>query len=152
MNMADKIERVAAGAVLDKLLKYVDKDPQGNLLKLVDVGEKLLGGTFPKHYIDAFRKGISDGDNVYYEMAMNILKDVDRDVIKKMLLAMGLGAGVKGTKAVRKNREKYKCNIPFQILIDPTSACNCKTIVCINSHTYRWNHCIFSTITIINTN
>ena len=105
MNMADKIERAAAGAVLDKLLKYVDKDPQGNLLKLVDVGEKLLGGTFPKHYIDAFRKGISDGDNVYYDMAMNILRDVDRDVIKKMLLAMGLGAGVKGTKAVRKNRE-----------------------------------------------
>lgn len=130
MNMADKIERAAAGAVLDKLLKYVDKDPQGNLLKLVDVGEKLLGGTFPKHYIDAFRKGISDGDNVYYEMAMNILKDVDRDVIKKMLLAMGLGAGVKGTKAVRKNREKYKCNIPFQILIDPTSACNCKCEGC----------------------
>ena len=35
MNIADKIERAAAGAVLDKLLKYVDKDPQGTFLSLL---------------------------------------------------------------------------------------------------------------------
>ena len=83
MNMADKIERSAAGAVLDKLLKYVDKDPQGNLLKLVDVGEKLLGGTFPKHYIDSFKKAVIEGDSVYYNFGMSILNDIDRgDIIK----------------------------------------------------------------------
>ena len=36
---------------------------------------------------------------------------------------MGLGVAA-GTKTVRENREKYKCNIPFITLIDPTSACN----------------------------
>ena len=130
MTLKDKAERAAVGAALDKLLKYVDKDPQKNLTKLLDIAEKLLAGTFPKKYLDATREAIKNGDNVYYDMAMNILRDVDRECLKKMLLAMGLGAGVKGTKAVRENREKYKCNIPFQILMDPTSACNCKCKGC----------------------
>jgi len=29
-----------------------------------------------------------------------------------------------GTKKIRKMREKYDCNIPWTILVDPTSACN----------------------------
>lgn len=130
MTIKEKAERAAAGATLDGLLKYVDKSPQENMVKLLDISEKLLGGTFPKHYIDAMREGIIKGDNVYYQLGLNILKDLDRGVLKKLLLAMGLGAGIKGTKAVRKNREIYKCNIPFQVLIDPTSACNCKCEGC----------------------
>lgn len=130
MTAIEKAERAVVGAVLDKTLKYIDKDPQKNMLKILSVAEKLLGGIFPQKYLDATRKAIIEGDNVYYDMAMNILHDVDRDVLKKLFLAMGLGAGVKGTKAVRENREKYKCNIPFQILLDPTSACNCKCEGC----------------------
>ena len=37
---------------------------------------------------------------------------------------MGYEAFLRGTKATRKNREKYDCNIPWLILLDPTSACN----------------------------
>lgn len=47
-----------------------------------------------------------------------------------MMLALGLGAGVNGTKTVRANREKYHCNIPWVILLDPTSACNRKCKGC----------------------
>lgn len=130
MTTKEKIERAAVGAVLDVILKYVDKNPQKNMLTMLNVAEKLLGGIFPQKYLDATRQAIINGDNVYYQMVLDILKDVDRGLLKKLLLAMGLGAGVKGTKAVRENREKYKCNIPFQILIDPTSACNCKCEGC----------------------
>ena len=68
------------------------------------------------------KKVVKSGKGVYYDFAMNLLNDLDRGVLKKMILAMGLGAGVNGTKAVRANRDKYKCNIPFLILMDPTSA------------------------------
>ena len=124
MTFAEKAERKVVEAVLSKLLKYIDKEPQKNILKLVTLAEKLLKGTFPQHYLDAIKEAAKNADGVYYQMAMNILKDINRDTLKKLILAMGLGAGVHGTKAVRENREKYKCNIPFQVLIDPTSACN----------------------------
>lgn len=130
MTLKDKAERLAADAVLGRLLKYIDKDPQKNMLRLLNISERLLGGTFPKKYLDAIRQGIEKGDNVYYQLALNILSDVDRGMLKKLLLSMGLGAGIKGTKAVRANRDVYKCNIPFLILMDPTSACNCKCKGC----------------------
>lgn len=130
MTVTEKVERAVVGSVLEGVLKYIDKDPQKNLLKILGIAEKLLGGIFPQKYLDAARDAIKNGDNVYMDMVMNILNDVDRNVLKKIILAFGLGAGVHGTKAVRENREKYKCNIPFQILIDPTSACNCKCKGC----------------------
>ncbi len=124
MALKDKAERKAAEVTLNQILKYIDKNPQTNMLKLLDVVEKLLGGIFPQKNLNSIRKTIEKGEGVYYDYAMNILHDTDRNVLKNMLLALGLGAGVHGTKAVRKNRELYKCNIPFLMLLDPTSACN----------------------------
>lgn len=130
MTIKEKTERKFAEVTIDKLLKYIDKDPQDNIIKLLDIVEKLLGGTFPIKNLDAMRDVIRKGEGVYYDFAMNILNQTDRSVLKKMLLAMGLGAGIHGTKAVRENRDKYKCNIPFLILMDPTSACNKKCKGC----------------------
>lgn len=129
MTLKEKAERKAAEITLDQLLKYIDKNPQQNLLRLLDLGEKLLGGIFPQKSLDSIRKAIESGDGVYYNYAMNALSDIDRGVIKKMLLGFGLGA-VHGTKRVRANREKYQCNVPFTILMDPTSACNCRCKGC----------------------
>ena len=130
MNKKEKAERKLAGMILDKLLKYVDKDPQANLLKLLSVVEKLSGSIFPEKNFKAMKKAISKGEGVYYNYAMSFLRDLDRGLLKKMALALGLGAGVNGTKAVRQNRDVYKCNIPFLILMDPTSACNCRCKGC----------------------
>ena len=122
MTVKDKLERKTVEVALGEILKYVDKNPKENILKLFNLGSKLLGDTFPKKNLDKIKEIIEEGDNVYYNMALDILKDLDRGMLKKLLLAAGLGAGVKGTKAVRENREKYKCNIPFLMLMDPTSA------------------------------
>lgn len=130
MTAKEKIERAAAGVTIDKILKYIYKDPKNNLVKLLNRSEKLLGGIFPQKNLDAMKKAVQDENNVYYQYAMSFLNDVDSQILKKMLLAMGLGAGVHGTKAVRQNRETYKCNIPWLILMDPTSACNRKCKGC----------------------
>ena len=37
---------------------------------------------------------------------------------------------LRGTTTIRKNREKYNCNIPWLILFDPTDACNMHCIGC----------------------
>ena len=49
MAVKHKAQRAAAGAVLDQLLKYVDKDPQANLLKLMDKVRASLGTFFPQN-------------------------------------------------------------------------------------------------------
>ena len=130
MNMKDKAQRAAASVAIDQMLKYLKKAPEENLLKLVDIGESLVGNVFPKQNFGKIRNAVKDPENIWRQFALDIVDTVDHDVIKKMILAFGLGAGVNGTKDVRKNREKYNCNIPWVILLDPTSACNRKCKGC----------------------
>lgn len=130
MNIKERAERAAVGVTIDGILKYIDKNPQQNLLNLVDKVWKLLGDTFPAKNREAMINALSDENNVYYQFAMNMLRDVDKGILKNMLLAAGLGAGYHGTRLVRSNRDTYKCNIPFLILMDPTSACNLKCKGC----------------------
>ena len=130
MTMKQKIERASASVAFDGIYKYVKKNPEENLVKLIDIAQKLMGGAFPEKNFDSFRKAVQDKDNVWRTFALNIIENCDESVIKNMLLALGLGAGVNGTKAVRANREKYKCNVPFTILFDPTSACNLRCKGC----------------------
>lgn len=126
----ENIMRAVTGFVLDKTLKYVDKDPKKNIVKLINKAEFISGKTFPKKVFDSFRTAVQDNDNVWADYVMRILRDIDRENLKKAFLSFVLGAGYHGTKAVRKNREKYKCNIPFLTLLDPTSACNLRCKGC----------------------
>lgn len=124
MQFKEKIQRVGVSFVLNRVLKYIDKDPKKNILKMINLAEKVSGKNFPAKTFDGFRNAINDDDNVWSQYAMGLLNDIDRDYLKKMFLSFVVGAGLNGTKAVRANREKYKCNIPWLMLIDPTSACN----------------------------
>ena len=126
----ERFQRFFGGIVFDRAYKYIKKDPSGNIVKLIDFGQKLMGSNFPVKNYDAFRNAVRDPENVWNKFAMSVIRECDGDYLKKMLLALGIGAGINGTKTVRANREKYKCNIPFLILFDPTSACNMKCKGC----------------------
>ncbi|MBR4765748.1 MAG: radical SAM protein [Clostridia bacterium] len=124
MTAKEKARRAAASVALDGVLKYIKKSPEENFVKMLNLVERFADGSFPEKNFDAFRKAATDKNNVWHSFAMGLINDLDPDALKKMLLAIGLGAAIDGTKKVRENREKYKCNIPFIILLDPTSACN----------------------------
>ena len=64
MTAKEKLERAAVGTALDQILKYIDKDPKGNLMKLYNLGEKLLNGTFDDKYLSGIRKAIEEENNV----------------------------------------------------------------------------------------
>ncbi len=121
--MEHALVHFAADKALTRILKYIDKDPEKNLLKILNIAEKSFK-FFPKKNFEKMKAAVNDKDNVYMRMAKNILTDIDRDLAKSLILSMGIHAGYYGTKTVRANRDKYNCNIPFTILFDPTSACN----------------------------
>ena len=55
---------------------------------------------------------------------MDIMKDTDPDVLKATFMNFFLNANIIGWPKQEQNRKKYNCNIPWAILLDPTSACN----------------------------
>ena len=131
MSIKKKAVMRVASAALDGIFKYIDRNPEDGFVKILDFAEKLIGDRqFPKENFRKLRAGAVDPDNIYTRLAKGMLADVDRGVLKHMLLTLGIEGGYFGTKEVRANREKYNCNIPWTILFDPTSACNLKCKGC----------------------
>ncbi len=127
--MEHMLVHALANIGLTKVLKYIDKAPEENLLKIINVAEKHFK-MFPQKNFVKMKEALKDKDNCFVKLAHNILTDVDRDLVKSLMLSMGVHAGYYGTKTVRANRDKYNCNVPFTILFDPTSACNLKCKGC----------------------
>lgn len=129
MTGKERLQFQAANVTLGQVLRYIDKAPIENLGKLVNVAEKLTGNTFPRENFDKFRQALADPDHVWVRYALSIIRDTDRSALQKAIMGMGYGTYI-GTKTVRANREKYRCNFPYIILFDPTSACNRKCKGC----------------------
>ena len=73
---------------------------------------------------DSVRKKFKDKDSALNKYINKALDEIDPNVLKTMVLNLGFEAFLNGTKTIRKMREKYNCNVPWLILMDPTSACN----------------------------
>ena len=111
-------------AVGDRLLRYVYKNPRRNLVKLVKVGKLVAGKMFPPSTFTKPIEIIKDEDNVWHQFLFRGLDEVDPALFRRIALTFAIDLGYFGTKALRANREKEHCNIPWVVLMDPTSACN----------------------------
>lgn len=130
MDIEHKYKRAVVSALIGKVLRYVNKNPQKNLLKLLFFAKKLAGDMFPESGFEIFRSILEDESNAWNQFLVRTLREIDPGTLRRMSLAFGLSAGYYGTKAVRTNRDKYNCNIPWVILMDPTSSCNLKCKGC----------------------
>lgn len=109
---------------VDGIMKYVDHDREKKLLHLVDLSEKFLGDTFGDQVYDSARDLINDPDSKWMHYLNRALDELDPNVIKKTALNLGYEAAFCGYKKSLELQEKYDCNIPWIVLMDPTSACN----------------------------
>ncbi len=123
-TITHKAGRIAVSKAADIILKNLDKDREKEILKLVDFMEKYMDGEKLDVNFDNVRKKVADKDSALNKYINKALDEIDPNVLKTMVLNLGFEAFLNGTKTIRKMREKYDCNIPWLILMDPTSACN----------------------------
>lgn len=67
---------------------------------------------------------ILDENSTLSRYVDRFFSEVDRGILETAILNLGYEAMFCGTKKVHEAREKYECNVPWLILMDPTSACN----------------------------
>ncbi len=108
---------------IEQIMKYLYKDPEKNLPKLMDWADKFSNGNFEtqRMYI---RRAIENPDDAYYPFIRHLIHDVDHDVLTTMTVNFFINANLIGWPRQEACREKNGCNIPWAILLDPTSACN----------------------------
>lgn len=126
-SLKHQAARAAFGAAADTVLKYINKDPENrekSLLKIVDLTEGFAKDRFKPESYEAARRMIQDKDGKWMQYVNRIFDEVSPNVIKKTAMNLGFEAMLNGTKIMHESREKYQCNIPWLILMDPTSACN----------------------------
>jgi MoaA/NifB/PqqE/SkfB family radical SAM enzyme len=103
-------------------MKYLEKDPETNIPKLLDFTEHIL----PKNQFMSQRKAfhrLIDEKNNWYQLILK-LYDLDPGVRTSFFRNFILNENVFGWSEQEKYRQNYQCNIPWAILLDPTSACN----------------------------
>lgn len=122
MNRSGKLVQFG----LKKAFGYIEKDPEKNLVKLLDIVDQFAGDdpNMMGRQRAAFRQVVNDPDNNMNQLMMRVLKDTDTDVVKAMFENFFLNANFIGWHRQEEMRKKYNCNIPWAILLDPTSACN----------------------------
>ena len=108
---------------LEQAFNYLYKDPDKNLVKIMDWADKFAGDQLVPQR-KAIREAITNPENPYYGYIRHILKDVDPHVMKTTAVNFFINTSLVGWPKQEECRKKYGCNIPWAILLDPTSACN----------------------------
>ena len=94
MKVVYNLQKATLGFTLDRLLKYIDKDPQTNIVKLSKKIEPIFNKIFPPENFKKFQEVAKDKDNIWTQFAINMVNDLDRNVLKQMLLSFGIDAGL----------------------------------------------------------
>lgn len=122
MDTSNKVVRMG----LKTAFSYLGKNPDENIPKLMKWTDRLAGdgeNSFKKHR-DVIRNVINDPDCNMHKLIWSLWDDIDSHVLEKAFENFALNAVLLGWKKEEELRKKYDCNIPWAILLDPTSACN----------------------------
>ncbi len=126
MGITNEIKRMG----LKKVYSYLDKDPDTNIPKLMDWADKFMKDGVLESQRNAIRKTIENPDSNWYQLMKSLWTDIDDEVRKTTFENFIINANALAGPREEEAREKYGCNIPWAILLDPTSACNLKCIGC----------------------
>ena len=116
------LKQTAERAALNKLIDYLDEDPVKHVDKIMDLINKLVpDNVFPTQR-EAFTNVIKSRGN-WYDLIMRIFK-LNPEMRTRLLKTLIVDGNILAWPEQEQNRDKYQCNIPWAILLDPTSACN----------------------------
>ncbi|MDO5028051.1 MAG: radical SAM protein [Bacillota bacterium] len=125
MTVKSKLSKLGLTSAFDHLYE----DPEKSLRDLMDWADKFSAGFYetPRRLA---RQAIEDPEDPYYPYVRHVVNDIDPEVMKTFAVNFFINSNLASAPIQDKLRDKYNCNIPWAILMDPTSACNLKCTGC----------------------
>lgn len=123
--MSDKTmkENLQSFAV-KKALDYVTEAPDKSIPKLLAWADKFDKENFHKAARESLHNVIDHPDNHWYRLIRSLWTDIDDGVRKTAFENFIINSYLIGASRQNKAKLEHNCNIPWAILMDPTSACN----------------------------
>ena len=120
MNLSAKMINLG----MKKAYDYLEKDPEKNLPKLMDLLDKVLPKDLYTSQRDAIRQVLNEPDGNWMQLVRSLWTDIDPEIIKRFFDNFIMNANFEWAEKRDAVISKYNCNVPWAILLDPTSACN----------------------------
>ena len=119
MSFRNTLQRLG----IEQAMNYLYKDPEKNLRVLMDWADKFSGGEFTTQRA-VIREAMENPKHPYYHYIRRLILDIDPTVMKTLTTNFFINSSLIGWPKQEALRAEYDCNIPWAILLDPTSACN----------------------------
>ncbi|MDD3277961.1 MAG: radical SAM protein [Lachnospiraceae bacterium] len=118
MSVKESMQQFA----INQAMTYIEGDPEENLPKLMDMVDKFTPADWYSSQRNAIRNVINEKNN-WYQLIQKIY-ELDPGVRRTFFQNFLFNASLKGSALQKEKKEKEECNVPWAILLDPTSACN----------------------------
>ena len=122
MKLSDTVKKAAFSSIINQGLNYLEKSPEENIPKLMDLVDKAMPEEWYKSQRAAIRNSIREKNN-WYQLILK-LYELDPGVRKTFFQNFIINASLNGSAIQEECRKREGCNVPWAILLDPTSACN----------------------------
>lgn len=125
-----KLKNSITAAVAQVGMNYIGDDPEKNLPKLMAWVDKIDTKGAYKKQRDFVRSIINNPDSNWYKYIISLWKDIDPEVRKVMFNNFFINSVIIGRANQKDLAKEHDINLPWAILMDPTSACNLHCIGC----------------------
>ena len=125
-NLKQKIQALG----IKRVLGYLESNPDENIPKILKWVELLDVHNTLEGPLPTVKRLMADKDGVWFKFVKDLYTEIDPVVRKRIFENFIVNAVVIGRDQKIQLREQEGCNIPWAILMDPTSACNLKCTGC----------------------
>lgn len=123
-TLKHKAGRVAFSKAFDMAYSKMGKDREKAISDMLRMGKKYIDEVETGIDYDRAEQLITNKDMALNKYINRFIDELDKNVLKTAVLNFGYEAMFSGTKTIHQVREREQCNVPWLILMDPTSACN----------------------------
>lgn len=122
----NRLQKLSFNLILGRLAN----SPMEKLPAILDLAEKMDRGQLHGPQIRLMRSVLTDKNSIWYDFTERLFEEVELRCISKLIECFFINATVDSGAHNHAIEAKYDCNVPWAILMDPTSACNLQCVGC----------------------
>lgn len=121
---AMSVKHTLQSAAVREALRYIQRNPEENITKLINLLKPFA--ILPQHR-EIMRQAVevwADPDNNWRRLTERALRQLAPQAAEKFVVNFLVNSCLVGVPIGHELAEKHNCNVPWAILMDPTSDCN----------------------------
>ncbi|XOQ48354.1 MAG: Xylose isomerase-like TIM barrel [Eubacteriales bacterium] len=118
MEYRHKLIRTAVGILIDKAIRDIQSDPGRSIRNLADMGDNFSKSPAQKRFFKIVHEILKDPGNPYYELLLNMTRNVWPDTVKTVSLNFGYTGLNYGAEILRGKEAAAGKSIPWLLRFD----------------------------------